>query len=89
MDQQPLAASPSSKSGFFTMMLAVGGPIFLMCGLHRLYTGHIGVGLAQLFTFGGCGIWQLVDIVSIVTRKYTDANGEQLRRDHPLRKLAP
>jgi hypothetical protein len=87
--QQPGALEPSgAKSGFLTMMLAVGGPIFLLFGLHRLYTGHIGVGLGQLFTLGGCGIWQLIDIVSIVTRKYTDKNGAQLLRDHPLRKLA-
>lgn len=84
-DQQQ---QPGQKSGFVTMMLAIGGPIFLLFGLHRLYTGHVGVGLAQLFTLGGCGIWQLIDLISLVTKKFTDKNGQPLLADHPLRKLA-
>lgn len=75
------------KSGFVTMLLAIGPACVGIFGVHRLYTGHIGIGLAQLFTFGGCGIWQLIDIIMIVTRKYTDAQGRQLLRDHPLRKV--
>ncbi len=89
MTEQQLNAPQegAQKSGFLTMMLAIGGPCFLLFGLHRLYTGHIGVGLAQLFTLGGCGIWQLIDLVSLVTRKFTDKNGNALLKDHPIRKL--
>ncbi len=75
------------KSGFVTMMLAIAPAIFGICGMHRIYTGHIGVGIAQFFTFGGCGIWQLIDIISIVTGKFTDKNGRALKKDHPVRKL--
>lgn len=76
-----------TKSGFVTMMLAIGPAVFGICGVHRLYTGYIGIGIAQLLTFGGCGIWQLIDIISIVTRKYRDSNGQDLLRDHPIRKM--
>src|SRR5580692_11179199 len=75
------------KSGFVTMMLAIAPAIFGVCGMHRLYTGYIGIGIAQFLTLGGCGVWQLIDIISIVTRKYTDSQGRQLLRDHPVRRL--
>ena len=49
-------------------------------GVHRFYTKHIGIGIAQLLTLGGCGIWTLVDLIMIVTEKYTDADGNMLVR---------
>ncbi len=87
--QPPQGYGPpqGAKSKFLTMMLAVGLPIFGICGVHRIYTGHIGIGIAQFFTFGGCGIWQLIDIISLVTGKYTDKDGAALVSDHPIRKL--
>jgi TM2 domain-containing membrane protein YozV len=79
---------PASKSKFLTMMLAFGPACFGICGVHRMYTGHVGIGIAQLLTFGGCGVWQLIDIISIVTGKYTDKSGAALiAADHPIRKL--
>lgn len=87
--QPPNYAQPqqAGKSGFVTMMLAIGPAIFGIFGVHRIYTGHVGLGIAQLLTFGGCGIWQLIDIISIVTGKFTDKQGRPLMKDHPLRKM--
>lgn len=36
-------------------------------GMHRFYLGYTTVGLIQLFTAGGCGIWALIDFVRILT----------------------
>ena len=45
-------------------------------GVHRFYVGKIGTGILQLLTFGGFGIWTLVDFILIACKKFTDANGD-------------
>jgi len=76
-----------SKSKFLTILLCLLPSMFGVCGVHRFYTGHIGIGIAQLLTFGGCGVWQLIDLIFIFTGKYTDSNGQPLVADHPVRNL--
>jgi TM2 domain-containing membrane protein YozV len=44
-------------------------------GVHRFYTGHTTIGIVQLLTLGGCGIWALVDFIMLVVGSYKDANG--------------
>lgn len=44
-------------------------------GVHRFYTGHTAIGVVQLLTLGGCGIWALIDLMMILSGKFTDANG--------------
>lgn len=47
-------------------------------GVDRFYLGYVGLGLLKVFTFGGCGVWWLVDIILIATRKLNDADGMPL-----------
>jgi hypothetical protein len=47
-------------------------------GVDRFYTGHVGLGIGKLLTFGGCGIWALIDLILIATRKVTDSDGNPL-----------
>jgi TM2 domain-containing membrane protein YozV len=35
-------------------------------GIHRFYLGYTGIGIAQLLTLGGCGIWSLIDLIRII-----------------------
>ena len=44
-------------------------------GIDRFYLGHTGQGVGKLLTFGGCGIWTIIDWVQIGTRKATDGRG--------------
>ncbi|MFJ9740217.1 TM2 domain-containing protein [Streptomyces sp. NPDC101166] len=49
-------------------------------GVGRFYIGNVGIGLAQLFTCGGLGIWALIDgIILLTSNDKTDADGRILR----------
>jgi len=76
--QQPYQQMGMQKDWLTTLLLC----IFLgFLGVHRFYTGHIVIGLIQLFTFGGCGIWWLIDLIMIATGSFTDSNGLPLLKN--------
>ncbi len=69
------ANTPAPKDWLATLLLALFLGTF---GVHRFYTGHITVGILQILTLGGCGIWQIFDVIMIITGGYTDAWGRPL-----------
>jgi TM2 domain-containing membrane protein YozV len=75
MDYELEQTPKSSRSYILTMLLAffVG-----WLGIHRFYTGYIVIGVIQLLTLGGCGLWALIDVISLVLNKYKDADGNEL-----------
>jgi RNA polymerase subunit RPABC4/transcription elongation factor Spt4 len=47
-------------------------------GIHRFYTGHTAIGVVQLLTLGGCGIWALIDFIIIIVGNFKDSKGNLL-----------
>lgn len=65
----------SPKSRFVALLLC----FFLgYLGIHRFYVKKIGTGLLQLITFGGLGIWVLIDLILILVGAFKDHEGRKL-----------
>ncbi len=67
--QQYEAPSTPPKSFLVTWLLAL---LVGVLGVDRFYLGKIGTGIAKLLTFGGLGIWALVDLILVLANKQTD-----------------
>ena len=44
-------------------------------GIHRFYVGKVGTGILQILTFGGLGIWALIDFIMILVGSFKDKDG--------------
>lgn len=68
--------SPAPNSGGKSQIIALILVILLGgLGIHRFYLGYIGIGVIQLLTAGGCGIWALIDLIRIITGDLKPNNG--------------
>jgi TM2 domain-containing membrane protein YozV len=47
-------------------------------GVDRFYLGQTGLGIAKLLTFGGCGVWAIIDFILIAMRNIADVDGKPL-----------
>jgi TM2 domain-containing membrane protein YozV len=62
----------STKSNTTALILS----IFLgYIGVDRFYLGYVGLGILKLITGGGFGIWWIIDIIMIATKKLKDSKG--------------
>lgn len=67
----------TKKGGGKRQLLAIILGIFLGgLGIHRFYLGDFKIGLIQLLTGGGCGVWAFMDIVRMITGDLKPANGD-------------
>ena len=59
-------------------------PVLLLClfvgwlGVHRFFVGKIGTGILMIVTFGGLGIWVLIDLIMIIIGSFTDKEGNKI-----------
>jgi TM2 domain-containing membrane protein YozV len=49
-------------------------------GVDRFYVGKTGTGILKLLTLGGCGIWWLIDWITILSGKFTDKDGNVIEK---------
>jgi len=71
-----MAAEISPKSRLAVTLLAWFLGVF---GAHRFYLGKTGTALLMLFTFGGFGIWAIVDFILAVTGIMEDKDGRLIK----------
>jgi len=68
-----MASGKNGKSQLIALLLCLFfGPL----GLHRFYLGYYEIGIIQILTFGGCGIWYLIDLILILTGDLKPRNGD-------------
>jgi hypothetical protein len=71
------AGAEAPKDWLITLLLCLfcGG-----IGVHRYYVGKIGTGILYTLTLGIFGIGTLIDLIKIATGKFTDKNGNYIRK---------
>lgn len=76
-------ALPPEKSFLATWLFALLLGFF---GVDRFYLGKVGTGILKLITFGGVGIWWLIDIIMVLSGTQRDKDGRRLA-EHDKHKM--
>lgn len=72
---QEILPKPAGKSFVVAILLSF---FFGSLGVDRFYLGYIGLGIVKLITFGGFGIWYLIDLILIILGKLPAKDGTPL-----------
>ncbi|MDT0169785.1 Ltp family lipoprotein [Pseudarthrobacter sp. BRE9] len=78
-------AAVSNKSFLVTWLLSL---LLGVVGVDRFYLGKVGTGILKLVTFGGLGIWALVDLILVLANKTRDKQGLPLEGYDKHKKVA-
>ena len=66
-------SSPKSRLVALLLCLFLG-----WAGAHRFYVGKIGTAILMIVTFGGMGIWYLVDLIFVLCGIFQDKDGKKV-----------
>jgi len=72
----PNRAPVSDKSRLVAVALGFVTGVF---GGHRYYAGKIRTGLLMTFTFGGLGVWWLIDMIILLSGEFRDSDGRKIQ----------
>ncbi|GAA3773818.1 hypothetical protein GCM10022240_27110 [Microbacterium kribbense] len=72
----PYTPPPSAAKSFVTAWLL--SYLLGVLGVDRFYLGKVGTGILKLITFGGFGVWVLIDLILILTGAMRDKAGRPL-----------
>ncbi|RNE66829.1 TM2 domain-containing protein [Cryobacterium tepidiphilum] len=75
----------SDKSFIVTWLFAWLLGIF---GADRFYLGKVGTGILKLITFGGLGVWALIDVILVLAGAQKDKHGRTLMGYKEHKKIA-
>ncbi|QMU31467.1 TM2 domain-containing protein [Adhaeribacter radiodurans] len=76
-EKKEKAANPAeAASGKSQLVAAVLAFVVGYIGIHRFYLGYTGIGIAQILTLGGCGIWALIDLIRILMGDLKPKDGD-------------
>lgn len=83
------AKAISSQDTDRTYLTATYFSLFLgALGVDRFYMGQVGLGILKLITFGGLGIWWLIDVIWIALGNAKTKAGVQIIRSEAATKHA-
>jgi hypothetical protein len=68
-----------SSSGYSFPIALLLSLCFGGFGADRFYLGHVATGFVKLLTFGGVGLWSLVDVVLLCCNALTPRDGTLFR----------
>lgn len=78
-------AQVGEKSFLTTWLLSL---LLGVLGVDRFYLGKVGTGILKLLTFGGLGIWALIDLILVLTNATKDSKGLALAGYQEHKKIA-